>query len=201
MTLNLCENGDRWWCFVRGCHAEVRLQKDTWLDNSNLSFRKVVLLCYCWSKESTSINFASSNWALIKTANLLANRVVIGEPHTALEVVGACFLEEKLSGVPVTTTRENFRETRECFVYTVPDSGAATLLPIIQRSIRPGTTMMSGLWVACRGIQAMGYTDLTINHIYEIFDPVPGSYTEHREFTAKRQTQKQRATWDTPQHA
>ena len=49
MTLNPCENGNRWWCFVRGCRTEVGLLKDPWLDNSN-PFRKVVLFSYCWSK-------------------------------------------------------------------------------------------------------------------------------------------------------
>ena len=33
------------------------------------------------------------------------------------------------------------RETPECFMYTVPNRSADTLLPIIRNSIRPGTTV------------------------------------------------------------
>ena len=43
-ALNLCQNGDIWWCFVRVCHTEVGLRKDTWLDNSNLPFRSCAIL-------------------------------------------------------------------------------------------------------------------------------------------------------------
>ena len=109
----------------------------------------------------------------VNTADLLANPVVIGGSNTTVEVDESLFTQKKFSGVPLTTIRGNCRETRECFMYTVPDSGAATLLPIKQRSIRPDTTMMSGLWVTYGGIEAMGYTDLTINHKYEFVDPVP----------------------------
>ena len=38
------------------------------------------------------------------------------------------------------------RETKESFMYAVPDRSAATLLPIIQTYIRPGTTVMPDLW-------------------------------------------------------
>ena len=49
---------------------------------------------------------------------------------------------------------------KESFMYAVPDRSAATLLPIIQTSIRPGTTITSDLWRAYGGIaamQGMGY--------------------------------------------
>ena len=57
MALYLREKGDRWRCALRGCRTEVGLRKDTWIDNANLPFRKVVLFIYCWSKELTSIGF------------------------------------------------------------------------------------------------------------------------------------------------
>ena len=104
----------------------------------------------------------------ICAADLLANPIAIGGPNTTVEMDDSLFSRRKnhqgrqlpqqcvFGGI--------YRETRECFMYTVPDRSAATLLPIIQGSIRPGTTIMSDLWAAYGGIQAMGYTHLTVNH-------------------------------------
>ena len=41
------------------------------------------------------------------------------------------------------------RETDECFMVPVPDRKADTLLPIIKKFIRPGTTIYSDFWKAC----------------------------------------------------
>ena len=133
----------------------------------------------------------------VNTADLLANPVVIGGSNTTVEVDESLFTQKKLSGVPVTTIRGNCRETSECFVYTVPDSGIATLVPIKQRSFRPGTTIMPGLWVIYGAIQATGYTDLTINHKYEFVDPIPRAYTQNMENlrqNAKLRSKKQYGT-------
>ena len=67
------------------------------------------------------------------------------------------------------------RETKESFMYAVPDRSAATLLPIIQTAIRPGTTIMSDLWRAYGGIvamQGMGFNHLTVNHSLNFVDPL-----------------------------
>ena len=66
MTLNLREKGDGWCCSVRGSRAEVGLRKDTWLANSNLLFRKVVLFIFRVSKELTSIEFCKNESAANK---------------------------------------------------------------------------------------------------------------------------------------
>ena len=47
---------------------------------------------------------------------------------------------------------------------------AATLLPIIEGSVRSGTSVMSGLWTAYGGMQVMLYTHLSINRTYEFVD-------------------------------
>ena len=66
-------------------------------------------------------------------------------------------------------------------MYAVPDRSAATLLSIIQNSIRPGTTIMSDLWRAYGGIpalQGMGFQHLTVNHSV---DPQTGAHTQNVE--------------------
>ena len=83
-----------------------------------------------------------------------------------------------------------FREAHECFIYTVPDRGVSTLLLIMQGSIGPGTTLMSDLWSVYKGIQAMGYTHLTVNDTYELTDSVTGTHIQNVE-----------NSWDKPSHA
>ena len=78
------------------------------------------------------------------------------------------------------------RETKESFMYTVPDRSAPTLLPIIQNAIRPGTTIMSDLWRAYGGIgaiQGMGFDHLTVNHSVNFVDPITGAQTRRAELS------------------
>ena len=66
-------------------------------------------------------------------------------------------------------------------MYAVPNRSAQTLLPIIQASIRPGTTIMSDMWAAYGGIAAMGFNHLTVNHKLHFVDPQTGAHTQHVE--------------------
>ena len=95
----------------------------------------------------------------ICAADLLANPIAIGGPNTTVEVDESLFTRRKNHQGRQLPPQWVFggicRETRECFMYTVLDRRAATLLPIIQGSIRPGTTIMSDMWAAYGGIQAM----------------------------------------------
>ena len=62
-----------------------------------------------------------------------------------------------------------------------PDRSAATLLPITQDSIRPGTTVMSYLWGAYGGVAALGYNHLTVDHSMNLVDPQTGAHTRSIE--------------------
>ena len=73
------------------------------------------------------------------------------------------------------------REIKESFMYSIPDRSAQTLLPIIQATIRPGTTIMSDMWAAYGGIAAMGFQHLTVNHTLNFVDPQTGVHTQSVE--------------------
>ena len=59
----------------------------------------------------------------------------------------------------------------------VPRRDAATLLPIIQRHVRPGTIIWSDEWAAYRRVQQLPSVS-THNHS---LDPVTGVHTQHVE--------------------
>ena len=63
------------------------------------------------------------------------------------------------------------RESKQGFVRLVDDRSAATLIPIIQQVIAPGTHIMSDEWASYRQLASLGYTHTTVNHSQHIVDP------------------------------
>ena len=217
MTMNLrtSPKGDRWRCSVRGCRKEVGLRIDTWLQHSKLSYRTIVLFIYCWSKEMTSVKFCKEQLKIEKksvidwnnflrevcAAELLANPVVIGGPGRIVELDESLFSRRKNHQGRTLPQQWVFggidSTSRDCFMYTVPDRSGPTLLPIIQQSIAPGTIIMSDMWAAYGGINAMGFAHLQVNHTYNFVDPQTGAHTQNIENSwknAKQRNKRQHGT-------
>ena len=71
------------------------------------------------------------------------------------------------------------RITGECFLVEAKHQDAATLLPLIQHHIRPGSTIYSDEWKAYSRITAA--TELlheTVNLSLHFEDPVTGAHTQ-----------------------
>jgi len=69
------------------------------------------------------------------------------------------------------------------YVTYVEKRDAATLLPIIQRVISPGSIIVSDQWRAYRDIPNLpgNYTHYMVNHSENFVDPVTGIYMNHVE--------------------
>ena len=65
----------------------------------------------------------------------------------------------------------------------VPCRDAATLLPIIQQHVRPGTIIWSDEWAAYRRVQQLPSVSqhATVNHSIEFVSPLTGVHTQHVE--------------------
>ena len=215
MKMQLREKGDRWRCSRTHCKIEVGLRKDTWLENSNLPLRKVVLFLYAWSREMTSITYCEHELSIshgtavdwnnflreVCAADLLANPVMVGGPGHTVEIDESLFSRRKNHQGRQLPQKWVFggidRQTRDCFLYTVPDRSGPTLLPIIQGAFRAGTTIMSDMWAAYGGINAMGFAHLQVNHTYNFVDPVTGAHTQNVENNwknAKTRNKRQHGT-------
>lgn len=67
----------------------------------------------------------------------------------------------------------------------VPDRTAATLIPIINKYIRPGTSIMSDCWGPYDRLKDEGFVHATVNHSIE-FVSEAGTHTQTIESTWKR---------------
>ena len=88
------------------------------------------------------------------------------------------------------------RGTIKSFMVVVDDRSAATLIPIIQRYIRPGTLIIpvSDEWRAYSTLSSLGYTHQTVNHSQNFVDPSTGAHFNSVEgywSCVKRQMRRQ----------
>lgn len=68
------------------------------------------------------------------------------------------------------------------YLQLVRRRNAATLLPIIQRKVQPGSVVHTDEWAAYRRMQrALGLHHRTVNHSVNFVDPVTGVHTQHAE--------------------
>ncbi|XP_028970911.1 uncharacterized protein LOC105030231 isoform X2 [Esox lucius] len=64
----------------------------------------------------------------------------------------------------------------------VKDRSQETLIPIIRRHVRRGSTILSDCWRAyVRSLNRLGYNHQTVNHTNNFVDPQSGYHTQHIE--------------------
>jgi len=59
----------------------------------------------------------------------------------------------------------------------VDDRSAATVIPLIQKYVLPGSTIHSDQWPAYNRLNQLGYNHLTVNHSQNVVDPNTGTCT------------------------
>ena len=87
--------------------------------------------------------------------------------------------------------------SKNCFLVAVTNRIAATLLPIIQQYILPGTTVVSDLWRTYNTVSNLGNIHLTVNHSIHFVDYMTQATTNHVESMwarAKRRNKRENVT-------
>ena len=64
------------------------------------------------------------------------------------------------------------RESNKVVMFTLPDRSTATLLPIFQQFVLPGTRILSDEWASYFILQTQGYDYGTVNHSKHFVDPI-----------------------------
>ncbi|GAA47743.1 hypothetical protein CLF_100748 [Clonorchis sinensis] len=196
MTLSTVS--DRWRCNARQCRQEIGLRKGTWLEWPRMEFRAVILFIYCWSKNVAKSNFCSEELSISHTTavdwknflrevctwRLFQTPTVIGGPGLHIEIDETLISHRKNHAGGVLPQQWIFggicRETKQVFMYTVPDRTAANLMDTIQVCIAPGPIIISDMWASYQGIETvsdMNYTREMVNHTENCVDPTTGAHT------------------------
>ena len=172
---------------IRGFRKEISVRKDTWFEGSHLRIATIIQLGIVG--EHTIVdwkNFCRD----ICLEYFIRNPVVIG-PGQTVEIDECLLVCRKYNVGHLVREQWVFGgydvATKVGFMVPVDRRDAATLLPIIQQYIAPGTTIISDLWAAYNTIGTLGYQHLTVNHSLNFVDPTTGACTNHIE-SVKAQT-------------
>ncbi len=87
------------------------------------------------------------------------------------------------------------RQRRIGWIEFVDRRDAPTLLPVIQRYVRPGTMIYSDGWGAYNNLQNIGYGHESVIHADNFVDPVTGVHTNGVEAYWSRAKQKIKAVY------
>jgi transposase-like protein len=172
--------------------------------NSNIPLRKIILMLYMWSintsnqiiqneldlTDKTVTSWCKKIRLICKYAmeNIYKNEM-IGGPGTIVEVDESLVARRKYNRGRATSQKWVFggiqRQvdgTCNAFVEFVQDRRETTLLAIIQKRILCGTTIISDGWAAYRNLSKHGYFHHVINHSQNFVDPInPSIHTQRIE--------------------
>ncbi|VDK57537.1 unnamed protein product [Cylicostephanus goldi] len=116
------------------------------------------------------------------------NRPVLGGFGHTVEIDETCVTKRKYNRGRVVRVHQWLfggyeRGSGRSFLVLVRRRDARTLLRLIVRYIRPGTTIISDCWQAYNRISALpqGYRHLTVNHQLNFVDPTTGAHTQNIE--------------------
>ena len=121
-------------------------------------------------EEKTIVDYFSYLREVCTVSLMERGENIIGGPGLTVEIDESKFFKNKYGkGRAAIDQKKGWvfggicRETKEFFMVRVPDRTKKTLLPIIHRHVKPGTTIMSDEWKAYYDLQ-MTYEHKTICH-------------------------------------
>ncbi|XP_019862099.1 PREDICTED: uncharacterized protein LOC109590640 [Amphimedon queenslandica] len=191
-----------WRCPLKGCQSVISIRNESFFSGSHLKLNEIVDLIYWWSCKSTvhatMHETGHSEHTIVDWFNFLrdicadyflSNPTVIGGPGSVIEIDKSKFGKRKYNRGRYVDGHWVFggieRGTSNCFMVAVADRSAATLLPIIYKYVRPGSTIISDQWRAYSSLSSVssGFTHLTVNHSLNFIDPFSGAHTQTIEGT------------------
>lgn len=204
LVINLkLEDAEQWLC-QRRMGGERHRQTTSIRENSiiigmGISFPEFLTIAYFWFQdyppsmahhEVKASKPTFLRWYKIfreiTCDSLERNHAMIGGPGTIVEIDESKFGKRKYHWGRVVPgcwvfgriQRDN---PKNVFMVTVEKRDEATLLPIIRKFIRPGTTIISDCWKAYTNLERNGYMHLTVNHLTNFVEQDTGAHTNLME--------------------
>lgn len=182
------------WVCKAPCRKETNVRKDSIFEGFKKKFKMLFLFLHSWVKGHLQTEMREehqldkntvSKWCMIlkEVCQLyfLMNPINLGgvEPNgmsKVVEIDESHFFRRKYNRGRYRNAIWVFgaieRGTNNCLLVPVPDRRAETLLPIIERHILPGTTIISDCWAAYNALSnTPNYTHETVNHRYNFVSP------------------------------
>jgi len=195
------------------CRMTQSIRKGSFFEEARLSVKDVLHVTFCWAAKVpvrsasaiTGVHEKSvSQWYIflkeLCSKDLLNNpNYVFGGPGVVVQIdeslvakrkynVGRDVEQQWVFGLYDTSTKLGH-------VQLVEDRTAQTLLPIIQRFIRAGSTIFSDRWAAYNQLTNLGYLHTTVNHSENFVDPATGTCTNAIEAYWSRVKRNIRLHW------
>ena len=173
----------------------MSIREGSWIKDAKLSIENIVELIYLWSQgfsnkeiehELKLSNKTIVEWTIFFreciTSIMLKHSEPIGGKGVEVEIDESKFGKRKyyrghrVEGQWVFGGREKNNHSK-VFMVPVENRKQATLLPIIQKWISPGSIIHSDCWKSYNKLSSLGYTHLTVNHSKEFINIETGACT------------------------
>ena len=194
-----------WRCPVKRCKRTFSIRRGSFFEKSHLHLWQMLGLTYVWSRSAgksrglsisdlrQELNIGSDDTIVdwnqfcrdICVSYFLNNPDPIGGPGCIVEIDESVFCRRKYEVgrmIPQQWIFGGYEPgTKKGFLIPVENRDAATLIPIINQWILPGSIVWSDMWAAYNGLQAPAYLHGTVNHTFNFVDPQTGVTTNHVE--------------------
>ena len=208
-----------WRCGVEGCRKTTNIRRGSFFELSKLEIWQCIALSYIWTS-SCGRSRGMSQATMMKEVQISEHTTVdwkqffrdvsvqyftnhpeqIGGPGVIVEVDESLFARRKNNVGRVIADKwvlggyEPAR--RKGFLVEVQQRDAATLLPIIQQWVAPGSIVLTDMWAAYHqlpNLPGQNYVHGTVNHSVNFVDPITGVTTNHVEAMWQRAKSKFKA--------
>ena len=189
------QDGHSWRCSNKDCRKWRSIRYGSFFEGSHISVIKWVQAIFLWSIDEPNKKIETLTGISLHTIvhmltairsvcsnSLQANPVLLGGAGIIVEIDESMFgHKQKYHRGRVCKAPWVFgmveRETGRAVLVRVPNRVRATLLNVIQRHIRPGTSIYSDEFTPYRTLHQLGYIHLAVNHSKNFVDPNTGVHT------------------------
>lgn len=191
---------DKWRCNKKNCNTQLTTRYESLFNNSNLTYEEIMFLLYEILNNTPGNNIKQeynfddhtlSKWRSLVRSVLIfyveMSSTQIGGPGKVIEIDESKFGKQKYYKGRYVQGQWVFggveRGTGLCFLVPIEDRSEQTLLKLIKKWVKPGTTIISDCWKSYNNISEHGFNHLTVNHSVQFVNKLSGAHTNTIEST------------------